>query len=63
MAHPAIMMALARPSLLASWALGYRSGTPDNPFTFRITTAINDSYSLGWGASPKHSGEVDVIQL
>lgn len=42
---------------------GYRSGTPDNPFTFSITTAINDSYTLGWGASPKYSGEVEVIQF
>ncbi|HEY6302912.1 MAG TPA: hypothetical protein VIX14_07575 [Terriglobales bacterium] len=42
---------------------GYRSGTPDNPFSLRITTAINDSYTLGWGASPKYSGEIDVIQF
>lgn len=42
---------------------GYRNGTPDNPFTFNITTAINDVSSLGWGASPKYSAEVDVIQF
>ncbi|MFY9660495.1 MAG: hypothetical protein WAJ97_07715 [Terriglobales bacterium] len=42
---------------------GYRSGNPNNPFTFNITTAINDYSSLGWGASPKYSAEVDVIQF
>lgn len=42
---------------------GYRSGTPDNPFTFSVATAINDSYTLGWGVSPKYSGEIDVIQF
>jgi hypothetical protein len=42
---------------------GYRSGGPDNPFMFNITTAINDISSLGWGASPKYSAEVDVIQF
>ncbi len=40
---------------------GYRSGTPDNPFTFSITTAVNDSYTLGWGASPKYSSEIDAV--
>jgi hypothetical protein len=42
---------------------GYRSGTLDNPFTFTITTAINNGSTLGWGASPKYSAEVDVIQF
>lgn len=42
---------------------GYRSGSPDNPFIFHITTAINDYSTLGWGASPKYSAEVDVIQF
>ncbi len=42
---------------------GYRSGSPDNPFTFNITTAINNFGLLGWGASPKYSAEVDVIQF
>lgn len=42
---------------------GYRSGTPNNPFTFNITTAINDFSSLGWGPSPKYNAEVDVIQF
>lgn len=42
---------------------GYRSGSVDNPFTFNITTAINDNSSLGWGASPKYSAEVEVIQF
>jgi hypothetical protein len=42
---------------------GYRSGSADNPFTFNITTAINDGWTLGWGASPMYSAEVDVIQF
>lgn len=42
---------------------GYRNGSADNPFTFNITTAINNFGTLGWGASPKYSAEVDVIQF
>jgi hypothetical protein len=42
---------------------GYRRANPQNTFTFNITTAINNSNSLGWGASPKYSAEVDVIQF
>jgi hypothetical protein len=42
---------------------GYRSGSVNNPFTLTITTAINNGSLLGWGASPKYSAEVDVIQF
>lgn len=42
---------------------GYRFGSVDNPFTFNITTAINNFSTYGWGASPKYSAEVDVIQF
>jgi hypothetical protein len=42
---------------------GYRSGSVDNPFTFNIATAINDTWINGWGASPTYSAEVDVIQF
>jgi hypothetical protein len=42
---------------------GYRSGSKDNPFTFNVTTAINNGWTLGWGASPMYSAEVDVIQF
>jgi hypothetical protein len=39
---------------------GYRGG---NPFTFNITTALNGGTAHRWGASPKYSAEVDVIQF
>ena len=40
---------------------GYRRGNPF--FTFNVTTAINGSAFLGWGATPNYSAEVDVIQF
>lgn len=42
---------------------GYRNGSIDNPFTFNVTTALNGDAFLGWGASPKYSAEVNVIQF
>ena len=42
---------------------GYRSGGPNNPFTFNITTAIDGGSPRKWGTSPKYSAEVDVIQF
>lgn len=41
---------------------GYRSGTVNNPFTFTITTAINNDSLPRWGAAP-NSAEIDVIQF
>lgn len=42
---------------------GYRRGNPDGTFTFNITTALNNYSSLGWGASPTYSAEMEIIQF
>jgi hypothetical protein len=43
---------------------GYRNGSADNPFTFSVTTAVNNpGTGPAWGESGTFSAEVDVIKF
>jgi len=41
---------------------GYRSGRADNPFTFNVTTAVNEN-GPHWGLSGTFSAEIDVLKF
>jgi len=41
---------------------GYRSGSEANPFTFNVTTAVNEN-GTHWGPSGTYSAEVDVLKF
>ncbi len=41
---------------------GYRNGSAGNPFTFNVSTAVNEN-GTRWGPSGTYSAEVDVIRF